>query len=565
MKLYEAIKYVVTKRGVAIVATKQFVNVLDDIGAFKDEPSATKKVMKGLLESGFGELVYHLKKDSKPSNWQNSVRKVINDYTNKSGYKEELTNNIVAQLLYALGLIDELPKRTATVHNNISTGVSYQPHIKDPKELLYALKKEYQQALQELLTIANDEFGHKVSFYSTDAETKLYVLDAKIRLIAKEVGDSDIDSWLSVERGRVENKYKPNPAQINQALKDVLATLEREYNALMDKAYVVEDDEFGLKSARFSQDSVSDFKSIEDKILIIGKRLKQDIQPWIDKTKSDYLASKSSPASVRNGVLDQLKNDYRQRLSQLDKENKSGDLDFSDIELKKTRRKLINLGSLLGKNLEQWCNAENEKITESRNARFARRKKRNIIISAAAGIALLIGGTQTVSYTSSADARANYEVTMASANAEYAKGNYVVALDLFQKAENEYNASYSSSSYKSAAHDKAVEATDKIISNWKEQVSPLLEGNKVAYAKAMSLALPSNLVFAGNTENEYKTLSAKIDEDLERRTATIIDELLSEIYAHKGKLSPSAKEELEQMIKVVPNNYWLNFIMEKSK
>ena len=170
-----------------------------------------------------------------------------------------------------------------------------------------------------------------------------------------------------------------------------------------------------------------------------------------------------------------------------------------------------------------------------------------------------------MSYTSSADARAHYEEVMASGDREFTKGNYIVALDLFQKAENDYNASYSSASYKNAAHEKAVEATDKIISEWKEQVTPLLDKNRVARAKTLTLALPANLVFSGNTEAEFKTLVSKIDEDLERRTATIIDEMLADVYAHQGKLSPSAKEELAEMIKVVPNNYWLNFIMDKAK
>lgn len=91
---------------------------------------------------------------------------------------------------------------------------------------------------------------------------------------------------------------------------------------------------------------------------------------------------------------------------------------------------------------------------------------------------MLIGGWQGVSYTSSADAREVYETTMASANAEYAKGNYIAALNLFQKAENDYNASYSASSYKGEAHAKAVETSDKIIANWEEEVRPLLQSKK---------------------------------------------------------------------------------------
>ena len=561
MELSNAIKDIISRFGTKVLPTRQFVNLLDDVGGFKDEPAASKKVMKGLLDSGFGELLYRLS-EKKDGNWQNSIRKSIGDYAAKSGYKDELINRIAAQLLYSVGLIDELPK----IENSAKTkSTTPKQRNKDPKELLYALKQEYITTLSELLTITTDEYGHKYGYYSTEANTRLYVIDAKIRLIAKEVGDTNIDSWLKAEKSKVENKNRPTPSQLRQALDDLMSTLERDYKALMEKGHIVEDDEFGLKSAKFAPNVVSDLRSIERKIIIIGNKRKEDRQSWIDKTKSDFLASKSSPASARNGVLDQLKNDYLSRLSELDRSTKSGDIDFSDSTLKDTRRKLINLGSLLGKNMEQWCDTENDKLSKDREVRASKRKKRNTIVSAVAGVALLIGGWQGISYTSSADARAAYEATMASAKAEYAQGDYIAALDLFQKAENDYDVSYSSSSYKGEAHAKAVETSDKIIANWEEKVSPLLQSKKVAQAKLLTLALPANLVLEGNSEQTFKSLSEQIDSDLATRTTEMVDELLNDIYTHQGKLSEAGKAELDEMIKVVPDNYWLNFIKEKAK
>ena len=556
MKLSNAIKDIISRFGTKVLPTRQFVNLLDDVGGFKDEPAASKKVMRGLLDSGFGELLYRLS-EKKDGNWQNSIRKSVGDYATKSGYKDELINRIAAQLLYSVGLIDELPKIENSVKNR---SITPKQRIKDPKELLYALKQEYLTALSELLTITTDEYGHKYGYYSTEANTRLYVIDAKIRLIAKEVGESNIDSWLKVEKSKVENKNRPTPTQLKQALDDLMSTLEREYKAMMEKGHVVEDDAFGLKSAKFAPNVISDLRSMEKKIIIIGNKLKEDRQAWIDKAKSDFLASKSSPASARNGVLDQLKNDYLSRLSELDLSTKSGEIDLSDSTLKDTRRKLINLGSLLGKNMEQWCNIENDKISKNREVRASKRKKRNRIVSAVAGVALLIGGWQGISYTSSADAREVYEMTMASANAEYAQGNYITALDLFQKAENDYDASYSSSSYKGEAHAKAVETSDKLLENWEDKVQSLLQSKKVAQAKLLTLSLPANLVLEGNSEQHFRSLSEQIDKDLAIRTSEIIDELLNDIYTHKGKLSESGKSELDEMIKVRPDNFRLNFI-----
>lgn len=564
MNLIDAIKDLISKKGISVVDTKQFVNVLDDVGAFKNEPAASKKVMKGLMDSGFGALVLQYSK-KKESNWQNVVRKAVADYASKSGYKDELINNIAAAILYSAGVISELPKTETASASRSSVANPSKNQIKDPKELMYALKKEYVSALKEFLTIKSDEFGFNYGFFSTEANTKLYVIESKIKLVARELDDRDIERWLYNERQKVLDQNRPSASDVNRALNDIMSNLIREYRAEMEKGCSIEDDEFGLKSACFHPNVVSDLLAIEKKIIAIGKRKNENKQSWIDKTKSDFLASKSSPISARNGVLDQLKNEYLTKLNSLDKETKTGEIDFSDSELSEIRRKLINLGTLLNQNMVTWCDSENNHVTEEREKRFSKRKKRNVIISSVAGLALIIGGGNLISYTSSSDARATYEATMTSGNTEMSKGNYAAAITLFQKAENEYDASYSSSTYKKEAHSKAAEASDKVIAEWVNQVTPLIKEVRPAKAKLLTMALPTNLVLEGSSVDTYKNITQQIDNSLSTRTSAIVDQLLNEIYTNNGKLSESSKQELDEMIEVISDNYWLNFIKEKSK
>lgn len=564
MSLIDAIRDLISKKGISVVDTKQFVNVLDDVGAFKNEPAASKKVMKGLLDSGFGAIVVKYSKE-KDNNWQNIVRKIVNDYAAKSGYRDELINGIAASILFSADIISELPKTESSVSSQQQIAKPTNHQIKDPKELMYALKQEYISALKELITIKSDEFGFNYGFFTTEANTKLYVIESKIKLVATELDDRDIDRWIYNEKTKVEEQNRPSSADVNRALNDIMANLIQEHKAIMEKGYVVEDDEFGLKSAHFISKAVSELLNVEKKIVAIGKRKNEDKQSWIDKTKSDFLAYKSSPVAARNGVLDKLKNEYQSRLRTLDKETKNGELDFSDSELNDIRRRLINLGTLLNQNMITWCDSENKRVAEERAKRLAKRKKRNVIIGSIAGLAILIGGGNVISYTSSEDARATYEATMASANDEFSKGDYAAAITLFQKAENEYDASYSSSSYKKEAHSKAAEVSDKVIADWVNQVTPLLDSNRPAKAKLLTNELPTNLVLEGNSEETYKNITQKIDNLLSERTTSIVEQLLNDIYVNGGKLSESSRQELNEMIEVVPDNYWLNFIKEKSK
>lgn len=558
MILHECIKDLISSSGVEIVRKRQFVNILDDMGAFKQEAGASKRVLKGLLQSGFADVLCAIT-DTADDSWRNKVSKCTTQYAATSGYQEELIGRMADHLLYGAGVIAELPVREKPHPRN-----EHQP-ISDPRELMFSLKQEYSRALVDLMTMTTDEFGHKVGFYTSEAETALYILASKLRLTAMQTHENGIDEWIERERIAIEERHRPTKAQIRKALEATLASLQRQYDSLMEKSVTITDDEFGLKSAAFGGSSADDMLQTEGRILTIGQRLNHDMQQWIVTRKSDFLASKSSPVSARAGRLDTLKNEYRQRLWTLTRGGGKKVIDLSDTELRDLRRKLVNLGSLLGDDMGLWCDEEIKRVASARGAIAAKRRKRNLIIGVASAAALVIGGGFTISYTSSADARAHYEITMSTAGDEYSKGNYAAALALYEKAADEYDAAYSSTSYKAAAHDKAAAATDKIIASWQEEVTSLLSQDRVAKAKTLTLALPKNLVLRGESETQYKTLSAKIDAELERHIAVMIDELTTDIYVNQGHLSPQGRKKLDELAEVAPDNYWLNFIKNKSK
>ena len=106
---------------------------------------------------------------------------------------------------------------------------------------------------------------------------------------------------------------------------------------------------------------------------------------------------------------------------------------------------------------------------------------------------------------------------MTSGNTEMSKGNYAAAITLFQKAENEYDASYSSSTYKKEAHSKAAEASDKVIAEWVNQVTPFDKGSSTGESKTFNNGSPTNLVLEGSSEDTYKNITQQIDNSLSTR------------------------------------------------
>lgn len=95
MKLSDAINETVSRFGLAVLPTKQFINLLDDIGAFKDEP-ATKYIFKTLLSDGtIGRFV-------KLDKWNIECEQFISKIANSTGFQLDMLNAVFKEI--AIGL-----------------------------------------------------------------------------------------------------------------------------------------------------------------------------------------------------------------------------------------------------------------------------------------------------------------------------------------------------------------------------------------------------------------------------------------------------------------------------
>lgn len=193
----------------------------------------------------------------------------------------------------------------------------------------------------------------------------------------------------------------------------------------------------------------------------------------------------------------------------------------------------------------------------------AKRKKKFGIITVGVGALILFGIWQGFAYTSSWNERRDFAWTMHLANEAYTKGDYTHALSLCQKAENDYNASFRTNSYKKEAREKATEISDRIITKWQNEVQPLLESGNVVKAKIITKELPQNLITEGTGGTMYLMLSEQIDNRLNTKAMETVDALFTDIYLHHGVLSASGKKMLEEHLKVLPDNYWLKFLKKK--
>ncbi|MCH5242879.1 MAG: hypothetical protein J1F67_10760 [Muribaculaceae bacterium] len=563
MKLNEAVREIIGLFGIGIMSDTKFSNLLDDKGGFKETPMASKKILRGLISSGFGSIVIDIS-NNKDSGWQNRIRKGINDFTTTSGFSEDLVNQLVSELLIGAGIIGEAPVST----QSLQQGSPRNKPVKsvDYKELLSVLQEDYKKSLTELITITKDEFGFNYGYFDYHARTQLYIIESKILILGKELNLEGLDKWITKQKQQIEGTNRPTKVETQSALDKLIINLEDEFKNMMSKNFIVEDDEFGLKSARFTKDAEKELSGIEFKLLKLSKRKNEDKKTWIEKTRKDFLSSESSPSAIRIAVLDNLKKEYDNRLRVLDTQTKNGILDLlSDKDLNDIEGKIIRLSNLVNFDGSQWCKNQREKIITERDNRLSKAKKRKKIINIAAAF-LLAGGSATgITFLASSEDRNHFESTMALGQKAEESGNYEEALNYYSKAEREYNAFYGSSSYKGEAHGKAVEISDRVFKKWQREVNTLLDNNEFVRAKKLTDALPQNLVLSDSDTEIFKSINEKMEAGLISQSNELINELSNDIYQNKGTLSANGKTKLKEMIEVVSDNYWLNFINDKVK
>ncbi|MDE6286354.1 MAG: hypothetical protein K2L99_05105 [Muribaculaceae bacterium] len=172
--------------------------------------------------------------------------------------------------------------------------------------------------------------------------------------------------------------------------------------------------------------------------------------------------------------------------------------------------------------------------------------------------AALLAGWQGMSYAVSGEERARFDETMATAEAAMGRGEYESALGRADSAAGAYSAAFMSGLYKDKARTVARAASGGIIEAWRADVRRYLNAGRPELAKARTLSLPANLNLDDASAKTFAETCREIDEQLARRCDAFVEALIADAYNHGGRISEKARMELESIVEVVPDNYWLN-------
>lgn len=203
----------------------------------------------------------------------------------------------------------------------------------------------------------------------------------------------------------------------------------------------------------------------------------------------------------------------------------------------------------------QWCIDKKQEVLNRYYKDVSGLKKKSIAKIAIPAAAVLIGIGFGTAYLSASGEREQFQQSISQGDKLYEAGSYLPAISSYKDAYTKYDA-FNESSYKADAFSKITEATDKLIGEAESNPEKLLEAKKALISEqTMELS-----------ENDMTIVNEKLTKINNKITVTVNNgknSLVLNISGNGGKLDTEGKSLLQQLLKLSPDDYWLNFLKKK--
>ncbi|MBR0169257.1 MAG: hypothetical protein IJQ14_00265 [Bacteroidales bacterium] len=292
-----AIVNVVKDLGSDVLKSSTLVGILSDYRAFNvhDPLLAEKKsAISVLAASGYVDKLLKWKKQS-GNLWQAEDAQWIEGLCKKQGLRRNIVGLIADAMKEAIGL-----EVTFT-------------EFSDPKKMLSSEIRKYEAALKKQVTTYTDQLGIKGAFYSTSANTELYRLEGRIKILAQAANSHTYDDkWITAAKKKVIDGLSTVPSQRTQILNDTIASGVGEYKQIIDRQK--EAGEKGLKM--FGGAEVVRMKEIAERVNYAYRLLPRSTQLDVER---DVRIAKDEVAKFLQqqkvlAELDNVKLEYQQLL-----------------------------------------------------------------------------------------------------------------------------------------------------------------------------------------------------------------------------------------------------------
>lgn len=222
------------------------------------------------------------------------------------------------------------------------------------------------------------------------------------------------------------------------------------------------------------------------------------------------------------------------------------------------------LSAALGKDNSNWCKTEKEKVLrqyeQTSSSQFGSVFAKIILPTLVAIVFFTIGTL----YLASLSEIKEYKSAVALGETYLSKGEYTEAITAFSNAANGYSRKFGASNKRKSALSKASDAAMPLFTNAISDVQDLTKGGHYYDARQVLDSL-SLLTFDKNMSIKLAKEKEALEAQIENAIVTGKYTMLSSISTNGRKMDKANRETLDELLKVAPDDYWLNFILSKSK
>lgn len=360
---------------------------------------------------------------------------------------------------------------------------------------------------------------------------------------------------------------KSKDGDVFDTMAEQLEALKKQYTGSLNKLAIKPVDILHDAPAYFSADAQNKLYAIEAKIAVLQQELgESDEKDWCRKKKAAKIAKfQKQKEDAVTKVLNDEKSEYSNLLSTkmiiphgfLIKGSGYYDKDglqaLSKVE-DKIKLSYYNLGNVY----DNWCSTAKEDYLSKHKVSTVNMLAQ-LVCKIGLPIVIIVCVLVTcIRYTASTDDIKQFNQTISLAEQKETTKNYGEALQLLISAKKDYGGPYRCQHFENLADKRISEGLYKAMVECEQLI---MQGNLLE-ANLLLKSLPEELV--AETAPTSATIS-RVQSDLDKAVDKELNVLVISISGSNGHLDKTAKKRLNELLKIRPNDYWLNLINKKGQ
>lgn len=233
-------------------------------------------------------------------------------------------------------------------------------------------------------------------------------------------------------------------------------------------------------------------------------------------------------------------------------------------ELWVVEHKIDIISAALGQDNSSWCRQEKNKVLARYQVSESAQRTAVFVKAVLPGCLVVLALTIGAMYVSSIPEMRKYDLYISQGDDALTKGEYIDAANAYAAAWKEYDGVFGRVSRRKAATAKFSQAFTSFYESEVARSREFASSGKYAAARETLNALeqyPFDEAMRSSLRNEQNSLEKTIAKAVSDGKET----MLTVVSAKGRKLDPQTRKTLDELLKVAPDDYWLNFVKNKSK